>query len=112
MTLDSTAVLEENGPDVWGKAWYDLGMVDLTELGQLHVTVGEFSGESTILALSGAYDANYTEFLSVTNAGDYAVDVTSWAGNVPGEEQVFLQFIIVGEGAAARYTRILLEQVQ
>ncbi|HBA85876.1 MAG TPA: hypothetical protein DCZ95_17470 [Verrucomicrobia bacterium] len=102
-----TATLTESGPSSWGKSWINAGTQDLSVSGKLHVQIPRIAGGSVAVALSGPNDANYQEFLSISEPGEYLVDVSSWAGN---GGIVFVQLLVIGEGASAAFDSISFEK--
>jgi hypothetical protein len=102
---DGTATQTEAGQDVWGKAWFHVGSVDVDTYRYLHVNLTEVNGVAKI-AVSGPWDEDYQEVIGTSHPGEYQFDLAAWPGNRVGTEDLFIQLIVQEEGASATYDQV------
>ena len=104
---NGTLFLSNKVSTTWGKSWTYAGPVDVSSCKKLTVTMPVVAATAKV-ALSGPNDADYTEFLAITEPGTYSVLVSNWAGNVEGSEDVFVQLITEGQSAEIACSQIEL----
>ncbi|MFH0879656.1 MAG: choice-of-anchor Q domain-containing protein, partial [Lentisphaerota bacterium] len=104
---NGTAIVLENGPQSWGYAWTYVGHVDVSVYRNLAIDLTNING-TVIVALCGPDGANYQEFMATTQRGTLIKDVSSWMGNDAGVEDVFVEIVVVGEGAFGQFRRVSL----
>ena len=105
-----TAELYQSGNNEWGKFWTYAGRMDVDLYRYLNVVIADVNGIAKI-AVSGEYDTDYWEPLSVTSSGTYQIDLASWPGNRLGNNEVFVQLIVEGQNAHTEFDEIAISRV-
>ena len=106
-----TTLLQQTGTQSMGKAWAYAGRIDVSPWKYLHVKSLERNGGFRV-AVSGANDANYQEFMVFSNQWEDCADISTWSGNGNGEEDVYIQLIVGDGGASATCDYVAISDVK